>query len=46
MEINYKVTKNFTSINELLQNDLKISSRLLFKLIKYKKHSSYNKYQI
>lgn len=42
MEINYKVTKNFTSINELLQNDLKISSRLLIKLIKYKKISINN----
>lgn len=39
MEINYKVMKNFASINELLQNDLNISSRLLFKLIKYEKIS-------
>lgn len=42
MEIKYKVMKNFVSINEILQNDLKISSRLLYKLIKYQKISINN----
>ena len=34
MEINYTVKNDKQTINQLLQSELKISSRLLFKLIK------------
>ena len=34
MKITYKIKNNDLSLNQILQNDLKISSRLLYKLIK------------
>ena len=34
MKLEYTVTNNKTTINQILQNELKISSRLLFKIIK------------
>ena len=37
MEINYKIKNNTQTINSTLQNELKISSRLLYKLIKLNK---------
>lgn len=37
MEINYEIKKNTQTINNTLQNELKISSRLLYKLIKLNK---------
>ena len=37
MEINYEIKNSTQTINSILQNELKISSRLLYKLIKLKK---------
>lgn len=37
MEINYEIKNNTQTINSTLQNELKISSRLLYKLIKLNK---------
>ena len=37
MEINYKIQNNTQTINSILQNELHISSRLLYKLIKLNK---------
>lgn len=37
MEINYEIKNNTQTINSILQNELKISSRLLYKLIKLNK---------
>lgn len=37
MEINYEIKNNTLTINSLLQNELKVSSRLLYKLIKLNK---------
>lgn len=37
MEINYEIKNNTQTINNTLQNELKISSRLLYKLIKLNK---------
>lgn len=37
MKINYKIKNNTQTINSTLQNELKISSRLLYKLIKLNK---------
>ena len=37
MEINYKIQNNTQTINSILQNELQISSRLLYKLIKLNK---------
>mgnify|MGYP002765161657 FL=1 len=37
MEINYEIKNNAQTINSTLQNELKISSRLLYKLIKLNK---------
>ncbi len=37
MKIKYQVQNNQQTINQILQNDLKISSRLLYKLIKLQK---------
>lgn len=37
MNLNYKVKNNNQSINQILQSELKISSRLLYKLIKKQK---------
>ena len=39
MKIEYKIENNKITINQILQNELKISSRLLFKLIKNNKIS-------
>lgn len=39
MKLKYTVTNNKTTINQILQNELKISSRLLFKIIKNNKIS-------
>ena len=37
MELNYEIKNNKQTINSILQNELKISSRLLYKLIKLNK---------
>ena len=37
MEINYEIKNNTQTINNILQNELKVSSRLLYKLIKLNK---------
>lgn len=37
MEINYEIKNNTQTINSILQNELKVSSRLLYKLIKLNK---------
>ena len=37
MEINYEIKNNTQTINSILQTELKISSRLLYKLIKLNK---------
>lgn len=37
MEIKYEIKNNFKTINQILQTELKISSRLLYKLIKMQK---------
>ena len=37
MEINYEIKNNTQTINSILQNELKISSRLLYKLMKLNK---------
>lgn len=37
MEINYEIKNNTQTINSILQNELKISSKLLYKLIKLNK---------
>lgn len=37
MEIKYEIKNNYKTINQILQNELQISSRLLYKLIKMQK---------